>query len=178
MYDDKYHFKTFNLFSGLLSGFRLEIVIPKPNPIRISGLVFWSKLDSLVKDRIELLSFRVPFTILIILRWSSASNHHMPRQHHDNDLPWLSQPSLNGLLHLLLRLSITPEPSVFSATSGVLLSSCDLCLLHRSPPLTAITVFPSPCVSYLHRYILSQVSSSLSFYMYICSMSVLIHVHM
>ena len=31
MYDDKYHFITFTYFSGLLSGFRFIMVIPKPD---------------------------------------------------------------------------------------------------------------------------------------------------
>ena len=64
MYDDKYHFITFTLFSGFLSGFRFETIIPKPDPIRISGLVFRSKPDPLVKDHIRFLGFRVPFTVL------------------------------------------------------------------------------------------------------------------
>ena len=55
MYDDKYHFITFTPFSGLLSGFGFEIVIPEPDPIRILGLVFRSEPDLLlVKDQIGL----------------------------------------------------------------------------------------------------------------------------
>ena len=64
MYDDKYQFITFTLFSGLLSGFGFEIVISKPDPISISGLVFRSKPDPLVKNRIGFSGFRVPFTVL------------------------------------------------------------------------------------------------------------------
>jgi len=55
MYDDKYHFITFTLFAGLLSGFGIEIVIPEPDPLRISDLFFRSKPDPFVKDRIGFL---------------------------------------------------------------------------------------------------------------------------
>jgi len=62
MYDDKYHFITFTLFSGLLSGFVFEMVIPEPDPIRISDLIFRSEPDPFVNDWIGFLSFRVQFT--------------------------------------------------------------------------------------------------------------------
>jgi len=35
MYDGEFHFITFILFSGLLSGFGFESVMPEPDPIRI-----------------------------------------------------------------------------------------------------------------------------------------------
>jgi len=66
MYDDKYHFITFTLFSSLLSGFGFEIVIPEPDPIRISGLIFRSEPDLFVKDLIGFSNFRVLFTILVL----------------------------------------------------------------------------------------------------------------
>ena len=71
MYDDKYHFITITLFSGLLSGFGFEIVISKPDPIRISVIVFRSKPDPFVKDRIGLSDFWVPFTVLALTLLSS-----------------------------------------------------------------------------------------------------------
>ena len=52
MYDNKYHFITFTLFSGLLSGFSFEMVIPGPHTIRISGLTFRSDSDLFVNDQI------------------------------------------------------------------------------------------------------------------------------
>ena len=64
MYDDKYRFITFTLFSDLLSGFGFETVIPELDSIRISGLTFRSKPDLFVNDQIELSSFQVPFTVL------------------------------------------------------------------------------------------------------------------
>ena len=54
MYDNKYNFITFTLFSGFLSGFGFEIVIPDPDPIRISGLV----LDP-NPTRLQKIGFRV-----------------------------------------------------------------------------------------------------------------------
>ena len=66
MYDDKYHFITFTIFSGLLSRFEFEMVIPEPEQIRISGLTFRSEPDSFVNDRLEPSDFRVPFTSLLI----------------------------------------------------------------------------------------------------------------
>jgi len=43
MYDVEFHFITFILFSGFLSDFGFEWVIPKPNSIRILGLTFRSE---------------------------------------------------------------------------------------------------------------------------------------
>ena len=64
MYDDKYNFITFTLFTGLLAGFGFEIVIPEPDPIRILDLIFRFKPDPFIKDRIGLSDFQVPFTVL------------------------------------------------------------------------------------------------------------------
>ena len=61
MYDDKYHFITFTLFSGLLSGFGFEIVITEPDPIRILGLVFRSEPRSVSKRADRVIGF--PSTI-------------------------------------------------------------------------------------------------------------------
>ena len=73
MYDDKYHFIIFTLFSGLLSGFGFEIVTPEPDPIRISGLVFRFQPDPFVKDWIGLSYFWVLFTVLIVYHLYSHS---------------------------------------------------------------------------------------------------------
>ena len=62
MYEDKYHFITFTLFSDLLSCFGFEMIISEPDPIRILGLTFRSEPNSFVNDRIGLSGFRVPFT--------------------------------------------------------------------------------------------------------------------
>ena len=66
MYDDKYHFTTFTLFSDLLSGFEFEMIIPQPDPIRISGLTFRSEVDQFVKIGLSDFrsDFRLPFTAL------------------------------------------------------------------------------------------------------------------
>ena len=67
MYEDEYHFITFTLFLGLLSGFGFEIVIPEPDPTRISGLILRSKSEPFVKDQIGLSDFWVPFTVISVL---------------------------------------------------------------------------------------------------------------
>ena len=43
MYDGEFHFITFILFLGLLSGFGFESVMPEPDPIGIRVKLFRSK---------------------------------------------------------------------------------------------------------------------------------------
>ena len=45
---DKYYFITFTLFSGMLLGFEFKMIIPEPDPIRISCLTFRSEPDPFV----------------------------------------------------------------------------------------------------------------------------------
>ena len=74
MYDDKRRCIIFTLFSGLLSGFGFEIVIPAPDPIKISGLIFRSEPDPFIKDRIGLLGFQVPFIVLLLMQEMTSIN--------------------------------------------------------------------------------------------------------